>query len=108
MHVRLVAFFSVVASVPTLLVVIFASLLFQSGVQFWFSDRARTILAPCCPQFERIVGAFENAGIDRRYSVVEMDWVFGDGAAAAVLGPGDAPAPRRWSGPGCSKCGPTR
>ena len=56
-------------------------------------DRARTILAPRYPQFERIVGAFENAGIDRRYSVVEMDWVFGDGAAAAVLGPGDAPAP---------------
>ena len=56
-------------------------------------DRARTILAPCYPQFERISGAFENAGIDRRYSVAEMDWVFGDGAAAAVLGPGDAPAP---------------
>jgi two-component system, NtrC family, nitrogen regulation sensor histidine kinase NtrY len=44
LHVRLVALFSVVASVPTLLVVIFASLLFQQGVQFWFSDRARTIL----------------------------------------------------------------
>lgn len=56
-------------------------------------DRARTILAPCYPQFERIAGAFENAGIDRRYSVAEMDWVFGDGAAAAALGPGDAPAP---------------
>lgn len=45
LHVRLVALFSVVASVPTLMVVIFASLLFQSGVEFWFSDRARTILA---------------------------------------------------------------
>ena len=44
LHVRLVALFSVIASVPTLLVVIFASLLFQSGVQFWFSDRARTVL----------------------------------------------------------------
>jgi two-component system nitrogen regulation sensor histidine kinase NtrY len=44
LHVRLVALFSVIASVPTLLVVIFASLLFQQGVQFWFSDRARTIL----------------------------------------------------------------
>lgn len=44
LHVRLVALFSVIASVPTLMVVIFASLLFQSGVQFWFSDRARTIL----------------------------------------------------------------
>ncbi|CAA9517604.1 MAG: Nitrogen regulation protein NtrY, partial [uncultured Sphingomonadaceae bacterium] len=44
LHVRLVALFSVIASVPTLLVVIFASLLFQSGTEFWFSDRARTVL----------------------------------------------------------------
>ncbi|MGE0178809.1 MAG: ATP-binding protein [Sphingomonas sp.] len=42
--VRLVAIFSVIASVPTVLVVIFASLLFQYGVEFWFSDRARGML----------------------------------------------------------------
>ncbi|HEY0311231.1 MAG TPA: ATP-binding protein [Allosphingosinicella sp.] len=45
LHVRLVALFSVIASVPTLLVVVFASLLFQYGMQFWFSERARTVLA---------------------------------------------------------------
>jgi two-component system nitrogen regulation sensor histidine kinase NtrY len=44
LHVRLVALFSVIASVPTLLVVIFASLLFQYGVEFWFSDNAKVIL----------------------------------------------------------------
>ncbi|OYW84292.1 MAG: PAS domain-containing sensor histidine kinase, partial [Sphingobium sp. 32-64-5] len=44
LHVRLVAMFSLVASVPMLLVVIFASLLFQYGVQFWFSDSARGML----------------------------------------------------------------
>ena len=44
LHVRLVALFSVIAAVPTLLVVIFASLLFQYGVEFWFSDRARGML----------------------------------------------------------------
>ena len=44
LHVRLVALFSVIASVPTLMVVVFASLLFQSGTQFWFSERARTVL----------------------------------------------------------------
>ena len=44
LHVRLVALFSVVASVPTLLVVIFASLLFQYGIEFWFSNRARVVL----------------------------------------------------------------
>jgi two-component system nitrogen regulation sensor histidine kinase NtrY len=44
LHVRLVALFSLIAAVPTLLVVIFASLLFQYGVEFWFSDRARGML----------------------------------------------------------------
>jgi len=47
LHVRLVALFSLLAAAPTLLVVIFASLLFQYGVDFWFSDRSR--------------GMFENA-----------------------------------------------
>jgi two-component system nitrogen regulation sensor histidine kinase NtrY len=44
LHVRLVGLFSLIASVPMLLVVIFASLLFQYGVEFWFSDRARGML----------------------------------------------------------------
>jgi two-component system nitrogen regulation sensor histidine kinase NtrY len=45
LHVRLVALFSAIASVPTLLVVVFASFLFQAGFEFWFSDRAQTVLA---------------------------------------------------------------
>lgn len=44
MHVRLVFIFSMIAAVPTLLVVIFASYLFQSGVEFWFSDSSRGLL----------------------------------------------------------------
>ena len=44
LHVQLVGLFSLLASVPVLLVAIFASILFQSGVEFWFSDRARTML----------------------------------------------------------------
>lgn len=47
LHVRLVALFSLIAAAPTLLLVLFASLLFQQGVDFWFSDRSR--------------GMFENA-----------------------------------------------
>ena len=47
LHVRMVALFSLIAAAPTLLVVIFASLLFQYGVNFWYSDRSR--------------GMFENA-----------------------------------------------
>src|SRR6478735_9061313 len=35
LHTRLVALFSVIAAVPTVLVAIFASLLLQSGLEFW-------------------------------------------------------------------------
>ena len=44
LHVKLVFFFSLVAAIPTLLVAVFASILFQSGVEFWFSDSNRGIL----------------------------------------------------------------
>src|SRR6059058_3390115 len=44
LHVRLLALFSAIAAVPTVLVVIFASLLFQSALDFWFSNRARNML----------------------------------------------------------------
>ena len=44
LHVQLVFLFSLIAAVPTLLVVIFASWLFQSGVEFWFSDNSRGLL----------------------------------------------------------------
>jgi two-component system, NtrC family, nitrogen regulation sensor histidine kinase NtrY len=43
LHVRLVALFSLIASVPVLMLVIVASLLFQYGVEFWYSDRARSM-----------------------------------------------------------------
>ena len=44
LHVRLVFFFSMVAAVPTLLVAAFAAILFQSGVDFWFSDNSRGLM----------------------------------------------------------------
>ncbi len=44
LHVRLVFFFSMVAAVPTLLVAGFAAILFQSGVDFWFSDDSRGLM----------------------------------------------------------------
>ncbi|PXA94440.1 PAS domain-containing sensor histidine kinase [Nostoc sp. 3335mG] len=43
LHVRLVALFSILASVPMLLVTVFASFLFQSGLEFWSSAKARAI-----------------------------------------------------------------
>lgn len=44
LHVRLVFFFSLVAAVPTILVAGFAAILFQSGVDFWFSDTSRGLM----------------------------------------------------------------
>ncbi len=44
LHVRLVFFFSMVAAVPTLLVAGFAAFLFQTGVDFWFSDASRGLM----------------------------------------------------------------
>ncbi|HEV2080639.1 MAG TPA: PAS domain-containing sensor histidine kinase [Allosphingosinicella sp.] len=74
LHVRLVALFSVIAAVPTLLVVIFASLLFQSGVQFWYSDRARTVLENA----ENVATAYANdnkARIQREVAAMGADMV---------------------------------
>ncbi|MHA6317446.1 sensor histidine kinase [Altererythrobacter sp. CAU 1778] len=44
LHVRLVFFFSLVAAIPTVIVAIFASFLFQSAIEFWFSDRSRSLM----------------------------------------------------------------
>jgi two-component system nitrogen regulation sensor histidine kinase NtrY len=44
MHVRLVVLFTLLSAVPAMLLAIFASILFQSGVQFWFSNSARGML----------------------------------------------------------------
>ena len=56
LHTRLVALFSIIAAVPTVLVAIFASFLLQSGLEFWFSDRARTVLE----QAEKTAAIYEN------------------------------------------------
>jgi two-component system nitrogen regulation sensor histidine kinase NtrY len=71
LHVRLVALFSVIASVPTLLLVAFASLLFQSAMDFWFSERSR--------------GMFENAALIAR-SAYNQELARVDGEARAMNG----------------------
>jgi two-component system, NtrC family, nitrogen regulation sensor histidine kinase NtrY len=43
LHVNLVFFFSLVAAIPTLLVAVFASFLFQTGVAFWNSENSRAL-----------------------------------------------------------------
>ncbi|HTG38383.1 sensor histidine kinase NtrY-like [Sphingomonas sp.] len=71
LHVRLVALFSVLASVPMILVTIVASILFQYGVEFWYSDRARDMI--------------ERAAVLANESYVEMTrWVDGENIAVGV------------------------
>ncbi len=69
MHVRLVFIFSLISAVPTLLVVIFASLLFQSGAEFWFSDNSRGMLENA-NKLAR--GYYEQAQRDVGYESVAM------------------------------------
>ncbi len=42
LHTRLVALFSLIAVTPTIVVAVFSVLLFDFGLQGWFSDRVRT------------------------------------------------------------------
>jgi two-component system nitrogen regulation sensor histidine kinase NtrY len=69
MHVRLVFIFSLIAAIPTLLVVIFASWLFQSGVEFWFSDNSRGLLENANKMAR---GYYEQAQRDVGYESVAM------------------------------------
>jgi two-component system, NtrC family, nitrogen regulation sensor histidine kinase NtrY len=75
--VRLVAIFSVIASVPTILVVIFASLLFQYSMEFWFSDRARDMLENAA--------SIARENYDREVERVNLETVTMSGDVAAAL-----------------------
>src|SRR3954468_7029776 len=85
LHVRLVALFSVVAAVPTVLVAIFASLLFQSGLEFWFSNRARNMLENTV-QIAR--GSYEA---ENERVAAETETISGDLAQYLRLVPRDDP-----------------
>ena len=75
LHVRLVFLFSLIAAIPTLLVVIFASFLFQSGVEFWFSDKSRGLLENA-NQLAR--GYYEQTQKDMEYETLAMAADLGD------------------------------
>ncbi len=75
LHVRLVFLFSLIAAVPTLLVVVFASFLFQSGVEFWFSDKSRGLLENA-NQLAR--GYYEQTQKDMEYETLAMAADLGD------------------------------
>ncbi len=75
LHVRLVFFFSLISAIPTLLVVIFASVLFQTGVEFWFSDSSRGMLENA-NKLAR--GYYEQTQSDMKYSSLAMAADLGD------------------------------
>ncbi|NOU04066.1 MAG: HAMP domain-containing protein [Novosphingobium sp.] len=69
MHVRLVFFFSMTSAASTLLVVIFASVLFQSGVEFWFSDNSRGMLEN---SNKLALGYYEQSQNDMKFTSLAM------------------------------------
>ena len=71
LHIRMVGLFSLVAILPTILVVVFASMLFQFGLQFWFSDRVRTVL----DNADQVAQAYVLENRDRiRGDILAMAW----------------------------------
>lgn len=92
LHVRLVALFSVIAAVPTLLVVIFASLLFQYGVEFWFSDKARGMLENATTL------AQENFQAELNRVATETSTMSGDLATDLKVDPLESPRFRQYFG----------
>ena len=69
LHVRLVFLFSLIAAVPTLLVAGFAAFLFQSGVDFWFSDSSRGLME----NTNRLAESFyEDNQVDLEQETVSM------------------------------------
>lgn len=73
LHVRLVAIFSLTASIPILLTVVTASVLFQSSAEFWISDRAR-----------KAFGDAMDIARQSQQQIIER-WVKGAGAMSSDL-----------------------
>lgn len=64
LHGRVVLLFSAVAIIPTLLIGIASSLLFEFGLQVWFSDRVKTVLDNAASVAEAYVE--EHRGVIRQ------------------------------------------
>ncbi len=45
LHMRLVRFFTLIALIPTILVAVFATITLNFGLEGWFSDRVRNVVA---------------------------------------------------------------
>ncbi|MFM5923134.1 MAG: ATP-binding protein [Novosphingobium sp.] len=88
LHVRLVFLFSLISAVSTLLVVIFASFLFQTGVEFWFSDKSRGLIENAN---QLALGYREQIERDMEYETLAMAADIGDFLSRESLGSGSFP-----------------
>jgi two-component system, NtrC family, nitrogen regulation sensor histidine kinase NtrY len=86
LHVRLVATFSLVATVPMVLMVMIASLLFQYGVDTWYSKRARQM-------FENTTTLAQSLYAEKQKRVTDHNVAMaGDLRQILAKGPIDSPS----------------
>lgn len=86
LHVRLVALFSLIATIPVVLMVLIASLLFQYGVDIWYSKRAQNM-------FENTTALAQQLYSEKQKRVMDETSVMaGDLAQAMSIAPIDSAA----------------
>lgn len=84
LHVRLVALFSLIATIPVVLMVLIASLLFQYGVDIWYSKRAQGM-------FENTTALAQQLYSERQKRVMDETAVMaGDLVEALKIAPIDS------------------
>ena len=84
LHVRLVAIFSLIATVPVVLMVLIASLLFQYGVDIWYSKRAQGM-------FENTTALAQQLYSEKQKRVMDETSVMaGDLVSALAIAPIDS------------------
>lgn len=86
LHVRLVALFSLIATIPVVLMVLIASLLFQYGVDIWYSKRAQGM-------FENTTALAQQLYSEKQKRVMDETSVMaGDLVSALAIAPIDSQA----------------
>ncbi len=86
LHVRLVALFSLIATIPVVLMVLIASLLFQYGVDIWYSKRAQGM-------FENTTALAQQLYSEKQKRVMDETSVMaGDLVSALAVAPIDSQA----------------
>ncbi|MDB5679249.1 ATP-binding protein [Sphingomonas bacterium] len=85
LHVRLVAIFSILASVPTVLLAVTASVLFQYGAEFWSTGRVRDVIdnskTLAEASYEELISYVDRENVamanDVHKMIFELKWTVG-------------------------------